>query len=596
MADIETKKIIEVEAKYETLADLAGAVTSARSAMSELTKGTAEYEKGMVQLKTAQDEYNKNVRLAVKENAAAKGSYNDLVNQLNRLKQAWNTTGDAMERAALTKQINSVKEELADLDHSIGNWQRNVGNYMNAASSSLGTFKDALEKGAHSSENLKGGVENLALGFKTLSTNPVMGFLIMLAPLINQITAGLKENGTALEAVQKLAKAFEPVGKTLTVVVEKLAGWFSKAVDLTVEFMQRNADTFGNLIAGAAGAGNAILNYLLTPIRTVITAAKGLGNIFKDIFSGNFGAIKADAQAAAGQVADVVAKGFSFKANYEVGKAAGLRFIEGIASREVKQKAGEAGTTAAEAFVDSFLDADKMLTILEKRQAAAEKFWAEFDKFFAGIEAEQMAEDDAYVDNLLTSWIDAGIEARKQEEQVIEDRKRNLRGLASATTSILDDVAGAYQNQLKAEVDAGRISAAEGEKRFKSVKAMQYAVTAINTATAIVSALGEPGLPWYVKAANAVAAGVTGAANMIKIANTSLGNTQASSATGQGVQQIQSVAPATQEVIQTTRIVTNADDMAQLNGSLKNIHAYVVTSELEGELKNVQDTRDETSF
>lgn len=614
MADIETKRIIEIEAKYETLADLAGAVTTAKGSLSELTKGTAEYEKGLADLKKAQQNYNDMQRLSVKENGAAKGSYNDLVNQLNRLKQAWNSTGDAMERAALTKQINEVKEQLGDLDHSIGNWQRNVGNYAMAASSSLGTFKEALEKGGKAGNSAKDAVDNLSLGFKTLSTNPVMGFLIMLAPLINKITDGLKENEDALGAVQKLMKALEPVGKAVTAVVQKLADWFSKAVDIVVDFAARNKETFGAIVTGAVGAGNAILQYMLTPFRMIADAAKGVGKIFKDIFTGDFKSIAADAKAAGQAIGEHISKGLSFGANFAEGKELGAALMDKIGNTKTKEAAretGEAiGAEVAEGIVQAvevrFSDSRTFDALIKAWQTgikeAAERAKAELAEttellVLGGLDSDAILADiQGTLDAELTAYTDTLLAASAAEDKMLADRRKNTKAAADATKSILNDVAGAYQNQLKNEVAAGKISAQEGEKRFKAVKAAQYAITAMNTASAVVAALKDGELPWIARAANAAAAGVAGAANMLKIANTSLGSTQKESATGQGVQLATNTAPIVQEVVRTTRIVTNAEDTASFAGAVGNIKAYVVTTELEGQMGLQNTAKQESTF
>lgn len=145
MAD-EIKKIITIEAgnSGRTLRELQQNLDLARVKLMGLDGATEEYQQQLVKVKAAQADYNKELRMAVKENDAAKGSYNDLLNQLNRLKEQWKATGDAAERARLTQQINGVKGQLNELDHSIGNYQRNVGNYWGALSRGINAVKGAF--------------------------------------------------------------------------------------------------------------------------------------------------------------------------------------------------------------------------------------------------------------------------------------------------------------------------------------------------------------------------------------------------------------------------------------------------------------------
>lgn len=134
MADIETKKIITIDASegIRTLRQLQQAIENSKEAIQGLDKSSDDYQKGLVQLKSLQGDYNAQMRLSVKESKAVAGSYDALTVELAKLKQQWKATGDEAERSRLTKEVNRVKAQLDTMDHSIGNWQRNVGNYWNS--------------------------------------------------------------------------------------------------------------------------------------------------------------------------------------------------------------------------------------------------------------------------------------------------------------------------------------------------------------------------------------------------------------------------------------------------------------------------------
>lgn len=141
MADIETKRIITIDAgqSLQTLRQLRSAIEANRQELAQLDKTSEAYDRELVKGKQLQQDYNATMRLAVKESKAVAGSYDALTVQLAKLKQQWKATGDEAERARLTKEVNKVKAQLDQMDHSIGNWQRNVGNYW-------GSFKDGLAK------------------------------------------------------------------------------------------------------------------------------------------------------------------------------------------------------------------------------------------------------------------------------------------------------------------------------------------------------------------------------------------------------------------------------------------------------------------
>lgn len=115
-----------------------------------------------------------------------------------------------------------------------------------------------------------------------------------------------------------------------------------------------------------------------------------------------------------------------------------------------------------------------------------------------------------------------------------------LENYGSSTANVLDAVSDLWDNALKLKykklVESGKLSEKEAEKQaeeeFKTVKALQIGVAAINTAAAIVSALADPSVPsYYVKAANAIAAGVAGAAQILTISMTDFGKPSVNTST-----------------------------------------------------------------
>lgn len=679
----ETKRIIEIEAKYETLAELKQSIIEAREALSKMDETTEDYQSTLVGVKAAEREYNAQMRMSVKEysNTAdkitvVKGSYNDLLNQLARLKVQWKQAvpgTDAYEQ--ITREVNRVKDTLSGMDAEIGNFQRNVGNYGMKASSSLGLTYTAMKRGAKATDSLADATHAASTAFKAFAKgNPAIGMLTILMPLITKINEGLHSNSTALGAVEKLMKALEPIGNAVANVVEKLAGWISKAVDFFVQLAGQSSGTFKNIISGAVGVGNVLLQYLLTPIRTAIDAFKGFGQLVKDVFTGDFKRIGEDAKAAAASIGENFKQGFSLKANFEAGREIGEKLIDGLTAPVNKQKAEEAGKEVGESFsvkmanevnramaeLEKQLDAEwkamekaeenankvannlanaelKTIDKVAKRQLennailtkneeerAENAYQIQLDanqkkldalKQFAqdalnrgdinaNIEYEQQAADleVEIAQNAMEEEIRIHELKIKKQKELDEKRKKDTITLANSLASILDSVAGAYQNEIKAQVDAGRISEAEGEKQFQNVKALQIAVSTIQMLTGITTALSgaftmkATPLDYALAIAQAASIAAAGTANIVKIKNTNLGNTQTSSATGAGVQSIQTVAPAVQVAVPEYRTLTSASDEQTLNERAASQKVVLVTSELEAHNAGRKVTLQESTF
>ena len=112
----------------------------------------------------------------------------------------------------------------------------------------------------------------------------------------------------------------------------------------------------------------------------------------------------------------------------------------------------------------------------------------------------------------------------------------------ASTADALAAVADLWETSIKWKykklVESGKLTEEQAEEQaraeFENVKALQIGLAAINTAAAVVSALADPTVPsYYVKIANAIAAGVAGAAEIMTISMTEFGkpsvNTKSSS-------------------------------------------------------------------
>lgn len=222
-----------------------------------------------------------------------------------------------------------------------------------------------------------------------------------------------------------------------------------------------------------------------------------------------------------------------------------------------------------------------------------------------------------YYDNLFQLQDESNEEfkARQMEaEQAITDLKakhlqqqlNNYMELANGIGSIMGSIADFYADEIKSEVDAGKISEAEGERRFKQVKAMQIAVATINMLTGIATAISglfttETG-PWDIAlaAVQATAIAVSGGLQIAKIKQTNLG----SSGSGGGGGSISAPSMNIPNPVmadytpQSVSNVTGTDEMTTLANALtdKPIKAYVVESEISDAQHKARQREEESTF
>lgn len=432
MAEIENITILRVDTgeAVRSVGDLKDNIKLLKGSLDQLEIGTQEYTDTLSELKVNQNALkdamyatSTSMEDVAKSATGASESYNSLVHRMAALKEEFRSTNDAIRRQEIGAQINAINNELKALDALQGNFQRNVGNYA-------GSIKEALKDIPSFATPVKGAIDNIDKSMGLLSKNPVMGIITLLFPLIMKITDGLKENKTAIDAVNKAMKALEPVFNILKQTVETVAGWLSRAIDWLLDFAAANKETFTNFIAGAVGVGNAILQHLLIPIRTVVEAVKGLGNVIKDVFTGNWKQIKEDAGAAVEGIKDAFKKGFDFKENFAEGKRIGGEWIDGLMS--TKQKAKDTGKEMGKAIGEGMMDG---LDSMEKEIE---------DEFRKLLDAQRKADEEA---NKL-----AQSRAKARLDQISKDEQEALR----ISNAAIDDEAARQEAIYNIQQDANQ--------------------------------------------------------------------------------------------------------------------------------------------
>ena len=330
----EIRKIITVDTgdSNTTLKEYRQQIDNLKEAMSSLDSTTEEYQEQAQELKNAQDRLNNVIKEGGDVAAHADGSYNQLEATMAELKAQWKATGDEAERADLGKKILDINNQLKDLDASTGDFSRNIGDYAGAFEEAFNTCLDGMSSLDGPLGELGGNVKDLVPLIKATSQAATKG--------LGGVRKALLSTG---------------VGALVVSVGLLVSHWddFRKLVGISDESMSKFKDTavntLKNIISGVVGVGNVIVQSLLTPIRTVIEAFKGLGNVVRDVFTGDFKSIKEDAASAINGIASTIRDGFSFKDNYNTGVEVAESIFAGINSRLGEAEAvGEAVSDAVD--------------------------------------------------------------------------------------------------------------------------------------------------------------------------------------------------------------------------------------------------------
>ena len=607
---VENITILKVgtEEAVKSVNDLKNNIKALKQGLGELEIGTEAYQTTLEELKINQNAL-KDAMYATTTSmedvaAAATGaskSYNSLVHQMAALKEEWRATNDEARRDELGKKIASINQQLKDMDASVGNFQRNVGNYESGVAGLAEKF-DAwgatLKQMPPTLGAAKESIGKVGETMQLVGKQPILGIIGLLAPIIMKITSALQDNETAMGAVNKVMEAMKPVTELLAGALEMIAQGFSAVVDKVVELVG-GSGWFNKFTSTIIGVGNSIFQYLLTPIKTAIQAFKGLGNIIKDIFTGQWDKIKADAQSAWDGIKDAFSEGFSFEKNFAEGQRVGEQFIEGIKSKKADAKAAADEIRQAMSIEEQYgisedvgEDEYDQFAVLAAEEQQRAKDEAVLNAALEGIAAKEAAlqkeaDMEKAVADGVTEYLNEQEEIRKNKaEESAQARIDTLFAVADATSSILGSIADMYESDEE-----------NAEKNANKIKALRIAEATINTISGAIGAFMQasstlpPPFGAIVGAAQAAAVTAAGIAQIAQMKKTSMTSSGAISSPNAVVS-----APMVESNVPSVRNVTSATEEERLNQMAKDQRVYILSSDIEASLGDNKTRVAESSF
>ena len=696
MANIETKTILQVDTRQATasLRAYQQAINATKESMAGLTNEDLAYQQGLQDLKALQSEYNRIMRLSVQETKAAEGSYNALVVELAKLKEQWKSTGDEAERARLTKEVNRVKEQLTDLDHSIGNWQRNVGNYENGIIAAFQRMGLGIKGVGVSAKAVIPMIKGVGSALWALAKNPFVIGLSAFIALWRKLSSSLKNNEEAFDRIRIALAPLKVVGVAVQQVFDRLVGVIADAAEAVGRFLERVG-----LVKGTAAELKAIAkeedeiedmrrqnrkqeaadrkeaNRLRAEsyktekyteaqradmLRQAAALEMGIGKRREELAQreAEVQQRKAALTANSRETNDQLAES---EAAVDDAMASTYASMGRLNSRldKLEKDTGSAADSVRD-LTDALLDemeaedkaADAELSAYIARQdkeakAAADRMKRSNDAALAGVgmraagkentaratidDAAQLAAElyrirkesneqrlallrqfaqDALKAGNMDAYLAYDKEAADMEVKIAQDaetekariRRKGVkdaeeqakreREMMKATAAVMGNVASAYQAYIQQRVEGGKISEEQAEQEFKSVKAIQYAQTMINTLAGMMSVWAGEGTN-AMKAVLSASLLTQGLAAAMQISNTTLGSTAQAS---QAVTSAAVAAPVVINALPQVQAVTSASQEAVLNERAADQRVYVVYSDIERAGRKTRVTEGESRF
>lgn len=568
MAATEDVIILKVNTQeaVQSVGDLKNNIKVLKKDLETLDIGSTEYADTLNELKLNQNALkdamyatSSSMQDVAQAASGASESYNSLVHRMAALKEEWRSTNNEARRNEVGQQIADINDKLKEMDASVGNFQRNVGNYESGVAGLVEKFDQWGETLKMMPPTLGAAKEQIGKVGETMQLvgkQPILGIIGLLAPIIIKITSALQENETAMGAVNRVMEAMQPIFNVVNNILEKIAQGFSNLIDKIIN-LAGNGGWFGKVITSMTGVGNALLQYLLVPIKTTIEAFKGLGNIMKDVFTGQWKKVKEDAKNAWEGIKNVFSEGFSFKQNFETGKEWGKQLVEGV--KENKPDAQAAGEEIAEEVTKPIKR--------EKRRIEEVKV--------AQVTAEQKLTDS--IKEEMQKRMEASQEEHNQALANAEQRKtatiEGLNAAASATSSILSGIADLYeQDGVKSKKEARKIKALRIASA--TIDMIQGAVTAFASAQQLGPIAGP-----IVGGINAAAVTAMGMMNIAKIKATNIDSPSEGGSTASAPASVS--APNIDTNLPSVRNVTSASEEDRLNRMASSQKVYILQSDIE---------------
>lgn len=230
------------------------------------------YSKGLALLKGEYKTLTAEATKYVTVNASLGDSYNEVAARLAQAQKQYKALSAAQRESAegkeLLKSIADQKQALKDMDATMGDYQRNVGNYPKTMASSFGSAEAVLSKFGASVEDVASkGFGALKDGLATTKANvvsfgralvatplgAVLAALTALVAIFDKTAQAIKKNDDAGTALAKLWASFDPILKVISKGFETLAigiGYVANAVaDLIATFSDAAKESQALIVA-----------------------------------------------------------------------------------------------------------------------------------------------------------------------------------------------------------------------------------------------------------------------------------------------------------------------------------------------------------
>ena len=246
------EKVVSAGYSFSSLKSAKKYIDALKASLIDLDDTSEEYAERVDEIDKVQEKLNKAMKATGDDAKNVEGSYNALSKQMSELKKAFKATNDEAERSKLAAQINGINDQLKEMDASIGNYQRNVGNYEGAFTKGLSSIADKFESLGNPMKIAKNGVNALGKAMKALIANPIGAIIMAIVVAVKALKKGFEGSETATNSMKRAFSALQPImngiNKIFTGFANLVGKIAEKAIPALVNGVMKAADWMMSLL------------------------------------------------------------------------------------------------------------------------------------------------------------------------------------------------------------------------------------------------------------------------------------------------------------------------------------------------------------
>ena len=480
-------KIIDVKVEgTDSINGLVETIKKLREQLDAIDQTSQQYKDLLLALAKNQSKLRTVMKGTAQDMQFAEGSYAAIQKETTALRKAWRATADEVERADLGKKILEGTNKLKEMDKTIGNFQRNVGNYTGSINQAIeDSFGETPQRKIRRlREELAGlteGTEEYTKKFQELSDATAAQSKMMENLKFTSTDTG-QILGTMVGVGQSVASSFAMLNGVMAL--------FGAQSDEVRDAMLKIQGVFAIIqsLSGLENIGDKI---------------EGLAKSFKSLKNGASG-VSASMSTSAEQIKNTSAASVQAAANINTASQSML------ASAQAKNEdtvATQANTFAIRENAEA-IDANKTITDIAVQQLKAkikeEEELLATEQMYLQMSTVQVAEGK-YKDapKELARWQRAVAEST----QNIEKMKEQLKNVEKQSDSFNKSMKGTADSTKEAGAGMGQL--AQGEKTATTAtETLKTSIQGVGKAIATAFAIGI-----------AIAALVSLVTGIIKLAN-----------------------------------------------------------------------------